>query len=353
MAPLADELDRDERPPLEILEKARDLDLLGLPFPEETGGGGLGTYEQCLLLEEIGAACLATALTMAAHVACGRAIQIGGSEEQRQRLLSPLAKGDSIGGYAPAETGSTPLSAQGGGSGSIEVSGRHEFLVNGQIADLHVLFANEPGEDRQLAFVLKKGSSGTHIGPPQKKMGIRGADTRQIVLDQATVRPEGVLAGGAELSTDVTGFLEVMVGAMCLGLARAAYEASLQFAKTREQFGGPIARKGAVQAMIANMLIDIEALRTVVYGAAREFDRGRHREWLPGVCKVMGSEVAGRVANRAVQLHGGSGYVRDFPIERLYRDARVARLFPASNDMVRRRIARAALRNGGAAASQE
>ncbi|MFQ5945167.1 MAG: acyl-CoA dehydrogenase family protein [Anaerolineae bacterium] len=351
VAPLADELDREERPPLEALDAARDLELLGLPFSEEVGGGGLGAFDQCLLLEEVGAACLATALTLAAHWACGVALERAASAEQKQRLLSPLAKGDSIGGYATPETGGSTLAAQGEGSDLIQVSGRHEFLVNGGIADLLVLFADDGGGDGRIAFVLRKASPGARIGPPQKKMGIRGADTREIVLEKVAVPPEGVLAGGDELALEVSRFLGVMVGAMCLGLAKAAYEASRQFAQTREQFGGPIARKGAVQAMIADMLVEIESLRALVYKAARELDSGDTRGRLPAVCKVMGSEVAGRVANRAVQLHGGSGYVRDFPIERLYRDARVARLFPASNELVRRGIALAALENGGYAAS--
>lgn len=353
MGPLADQLDRDERPPLQALETARELDLLGLPFSPEWGGGGLGAFEQCQLMEEVGGACLATALTMAAHLACGQAIQSGGTEEQKQRFLYPLAKGNKIGGYAPPASGELALTAREEGGADLEVSGRNHFVINGEIADLVVLFApGGQGEDSSTAFLLEKGSSGVWIGPPQKKMGVRGLDTRELVLEAVPVRAEQVLAGGDALTREVTGILELMLAGMCLGLAGAAYEASLEFATTREQFGGPIARKGAVQAMIADMLVEIEGLRSLVYRAAREGDGSGDGMRLAAISKVMGAEVAGRVANRAVQLHGGSGYVRDFPIERMYRDARVARLFPVRNESVRRALALEALEARGTRPSQ-
>ena len=358
--PLADTIDRQDRTPVETLKKMAEMELLGLPFPSEYGGSGVGALGHCLLLEELGKVCLATATIVSVHVGvAANSIYLGGMEEQKKRYLIPLAKGEKIGAFCLTEpqVGSDAASIQ---TRAVKSDGRYllrgtkQWITSGEIAETFVVFAQadpEAGARGITAFIVEKGTPGLKVGRRDKKMGIRGCATNQIFFDDCPVPEENILGGeegkGLSIALRTLEFGRLGIAAISLGAAEGALEASIEFAKTREQFGGPIAQKQAIQWMIADMATEIEAARGLVYRAAWLADKSQpfHRE--AAMSKLYASEVAHRAANKAVQLHGGAGYVRDLPIERIYRDVRITRIYEGTNEIQRFIIASDIFRKEG------
>ncbi|MFQ6015137.1 MAG: acyl-CoA dehydrogenase family protein [Anaerolineae bacterium] len=346
VAPLADRLDREERPPTETLAKAAEMELLGLPFPPQYGGAGLDTLSYCFLMEELGKVCLSTAATIGFHTAAGcMALYLGGNEEQKERFLTPAAKGEKIVAFALSEPDSgadmtsVRTTAMGEGDQYI-LAGAKGWVINGDMADLFVVFARTgDGEepDGLSAFVVEKGLPGLEVGPPLKTMGVRGLSKGNVYLDECQVPKDCLLGGkeGAALETvrKTFDFSRLSMAATCLGVAQSALEAAVEFASTRVQFGAPIAHKGAIQAYVAEMATEVEALRHFVYYTAWTVDQGKPYSRLAAMCKLQASEAASRVVNKAVQIHGGSGYVKDYPMERVYRDTRITRIMPGLNEL--------------------
>jgi butyryl-CoA dehydrogenase len=359
VAPLADKIDREERMPLETLRKAAEMELLGVPFPAEFGGAGLDTLSYLLLIEEIGKECMSTAAIISVHTAmASMTIFQSGTDAQRQRFLSPLCRGESIGAFSLTEpaAGSDVAGLQTTAlrdGDSYVLNGEKRWTFNADIAGTFVVFARTPhpvGDGRGVrglrdisAFIVERDTPGLGIGPRDRKMGLRGASTNPVFLDDCRV-PAANLLGEQEgqgwpAANRALEYSRIGLGALCLGVAEGALARSIQFAVTREQFGGPIALKGAIQSYLADMATEVEAIRCLVYRAAAAVDAGEDYSRLSAMCKLYASEAASRVVNKAVQVHGGSGYVKDYPIERIYRDIRAARLVEGTNEIQRYLIA--------------
>lgn len=363
VAPIAEEIDRDERVPWETIKKAAKLGLMGMPFPRKYGGAGAGEIGYCILMEEINKVCGSTATVIGAHTGIGAmAIYLDGTEEQKKKYLTPLASGEKIAAFALTEpnAGSDAASIQ---TRAIRdgdyfiLNGSKLWITNGDIADIiSVMAVTDPALGARggvTAFIVEKEFPGFIIGTREEKMGIRGSSTAELFFEDCRVPKENVLGQfGAGFLT----FMKALdigrlsLGAGCLGASDAALEMSMDFAKNRYQFGAPIAYKQAIQWMIADMATEIEALRSLVYRTAWMVDSGqitREFSTLAAICKLYGSEVLGRCVDKAVQIHGGMGYMKKYPIERMYRDARITRIFEGTSEIQRDVIARNLFRRIG------
>lgn len=352
VGPHAQQVDREGRFPMEIVRQMGELGMLGIPFPEEYGGAGAGMLGHSLLMEELGAACTSTAVVVGAHVAIGAmAIYLDGTESQKDQYLRPLAAGRKLAAFALTEpeagsdASAIQTTAQRDGS-HYRLNGRKIYITNGDVAEVIVVFAvTDPALGARggvTAFIVEPSFPGFSVVRDFDKMGIRGASAAELEFCDCRVPKQNVLGQvGA-------GFLTAMktldrgrlsVGAGCLGGAAAAVEASIQHARNRHQFGGPIAQKQAVQWMIADAATRVEAARWMTYHAAWLCDQGQPFAREAAMCKLYASEVLNDCVDKAVQLHGGLGYVKDHYIERMYRDARIAPIFEGTNEVQRMVIA--------------
>jgi alkylation response protein AidB-like acyl-CoA dehydrogenase len=355
--PLAKVIDREHRVPHETIKEAAKLGLLGVPFPQKYGGMGGGEMGYCILMEELGKVCSSTAAIIGAHIGIGAmAIYLDGTEEQKQKYLVPLAQGTLIAAFAltEAEAGSDAAAVKATAvrdGDQFVINGTKQFITNGDIADiLTVLAMTDPSlgiYGGLTALIVETDTPGFSIGSLENKMGIRGSSTAECVFEDVRVPKENVLGQfGA-------GFLTMMrtldigrasLGAATLGGAQAAMEASIRWAKAREQFGVPIATKQAVHFTIADMATEIEALRSLVYRTAWMIDTGQPHIMEAAACKLFGSEVAHRCLDRALQIHGALGYSRDHWIELGWRDQRITEIFEGTNEIQRLVIAHSLFR---------
>ncbi len=360
VAPIAAEIDREGRVPFETLKKLAQIGLLGVCFPQKYGGMGAGETGYCILMEELGRICTSTATNVGAHIGIGAmSIYLDGTEEQKQKYLMPLARGAKIGAFVltEADAGSDAAAirtrAVRDGNEWI-INGTKTFNTNGSFAEIvTVMTVTDPtlgAHGGMTAFIVEAGTPGFKVGTHENKMGIRGSSTAELVFEDVRVPHENVLGKVGE------GFISFMktldmgrltLGAACLGGAEAALEASIHWAKTRKQFGAPLAHKQSVQWMIADMATEIEALRSLVYRVAWMVDTGQPFTQLAAMCKMYGSEVASRAIDTALQIHGGLGYSRDYPVERNFRDARIAEIFEGTNEIQRIVIASNIFRQHG------
>jgi alkylation response protein AidB-like acyl-CoA dehydrogenase len=352
--PIAQLIDQEERIPTELIQKMKDLGLLGAAFPQEYGGGGFGEVGYCLMQEEIGRGCLSTATFIGSHESIGaNAIYLGGSEELKRKYLVPLAEGKLIGAFALTEVlaGSDSFNlrtkAHRDGDDWV-INGEKMWITNGGIADVVSTFART--ERGITGFVVETTMPGYTAGPPEKKMGIRGSVTTPITFDNVRVPKENMIG------EDGRGFLVAMktldagrlgLGAACLGACKELLELSAKYAKERKQFGVPIAQFEAIQFMLAEMAIQIYAMESIVYRTAEDYEAGKQISRQSASVKFFCSEAIDKVADMAVQIHGGMGYSRELPIERFYRDARINRIFEGTNEIQKLVIARDVLKKGG------
>ncbi|HEY67460.1 MAG: acyl-CoA dehydrogenase [Chloroflexi bacterium] len=360
VAPLAMEIDREGRVPFETLRKLAKIGLLGVCFPQEYGGMGAGETGYCILMEELGRVCTSTATNVGAHIGIGAmAIYLDGTEEQKRKYLTPLARGEKIAAFvlteANAGSDAAAIRTRAVREGdSWILDGTKTFNTNGSFADIvTVLAVTDPALGARggiTAFIVESDTPGFKVGTHENKMGIRGSSTAELIFEEVRVPHENVLGKVGE------GFVSFMktldmgrltLGAACLGGAQAALEAAIYWAKTRKQFGVELAHKQSVQWMIANMATEIEALRSLIYRAAWLVDTGRPFTQLAAMCKLYGSEVASRAIDMALQIHGGLGYTRDYPVERAFRDARIAEIFEGTNEIQRIVIASRIFREHG------
>ncbi len=360
VAPLAMEIDREGRVPFETLKKLGEIGLMGVCFPQEYGGMGAGETGYCILMEELGRVCTSTATNVGAHIGIGAmSIYLDGTEEQKRKYLVPLARGEKIGAFVLTESDAGSDAAairtravREGDSWIID--GTKTFNTNGSFADIvTVLAVTDPALGARggiTAFIVEAGMPGFTVGHHEDKMGIRGSSTAELIFEEVRVPQENVLGKVGE------GFVSFMktldmgrltLGAACLGGAQAALEWSVRWAKTRQQFGVPLAHKQSVQWMIANMTTEVEALRSLVYRVAWMVDTKQPFTQLAAMCKLYGSEVASRAIDTALQIHGGLGLSRDYPIERAFRDARIAEIFEGTNEIQRIVIASNIFRQHG------
>jgi alkylation response protein AidB-like acyl-CoA dehydrogenase len=352
--PLARQIDEEEKVPRELIKKLGELGFMGAVFPTEYGGGGFGEVGYCLLQEEVGRGCLSTSTFLGAHQSIGaNAIYIGGSEYLKKKYLTPLAEGKMIGAFALTETlaGSDSFNlrtkAHFDGNEWI-LNGEKLWITNGSIADVVSTFART---DKGITgFVVETKSPGFHAGPPEKKMGIRGSVTSAISFDNVRVPKENVIGD------DGRGFLVAMktldagrlgLGSACVGASKELLELSTKYAKERKQFDVTISQFEAIQFMLAEMATLIYAMESIVYRTAAAYDEGKSVSRQSATVKLFCSEGLIKVADRAVQVHGGMGYSRELPIERFYRDARINPIFEGTNEIQKIVIARDIVKRNG------
>jgi len=352
--PIAAKIDSDERIPKELIDKLAEIGVLGVSIPEEYGGSGFGEVGYCLTQEEIARGCMSTATFIGAHQSIGtNAIYLGGSEELKQKYVVPLAKGEKIGAFclteAQAGSDSFNIKTRAHLDGDCWViNGDKLWITNGGIADIVSVFART--EKGISAFVVETSMPGFTAGPPEKKMGIKGSMTNAITFDNVRV-PKANLIG-----QEGRGFLIAMktldagrlgLGAACLGAAKELLELSTKYAKEREQFDTSISNFQAVQFMLAEMAILIYNMESIVYRTAVDYDQKKNISRQSAIVKYFCSESLDKIADFAVQVHGGMGYSRELPIERFYRDSRINRIFEGTNEIQKGIIARDVLKKNG------
>jgi butyryl-CoA dehydrogenase len=360
IAPIARKIDEVEEIPRELIDKMARLGLLGAPFPQKYGGMGAGVTGYCILMEEIDRVCGSTVTFLGTHIGIGAmAIHVDGNEEQKEKYLTPLARGEKIAAFGLTESGAgsdaaaIQTRAERDGDDYI-LNGTKIFTSNGGIADIFsVLAVTDPSLGARggiTAFILGKDFPGFSIGTLEDKMGIRGSSTAELIFEDCRVPKENVIG---EVGLGFVTFMKTLdinrlgLGAGCLGGAQAALDASVKWAKTRHLFGKPIAHRQSIQFMIADMAIEIEALRSLIYRTAWLVDTGQPYIREGAICKVYSSEVLHRCVDKAVQIHGGMGYMRDYYIERMYRDARITEIFEGTSEIQRYVIASNIFRQEG------
>ncbi|MEK6755677.1 MAG: acyl-CoA dehydrogenase family protein [Bacteroidota bacterium] len=352
--PLARRIDEEERIPPELIQKIKDLGILGAVFPQEYGGGGVGEVGYCIIQEEVGRGCLSTATFIGAHQSIGaNAIYIGGSEYLKKKYLVPLADGRFIGAFALTETlaGSDSFNlrtrAHRDGDEWV-INGDKLWITNGSLADVISVFART--EKGISGFVVETNLPGFSAGPPEKKMGIRGSVTSPITFDNVRVPKENIIG------EDGRGFIVAMktldagrlgLGAACTGAAKEMLELSTKYAKERKQFDVTISQFEAIQFMLAEMATLIYAMESIVYRAAAAYDAGKSISRQSATVKLFCSESLDKIVDYAVQIHGGMGYSRELPIERYYRDSRINRIFEGTSEIQKIVIARDVIKKNG------
>ncbi len=362
--PLAAHTDETGEFPWGPLRTMAGLGLLGLNVPESYGGAGADHVSAAILVEEIGRGCGSTGLIVAAHLglACGPLNKFG-SEAQKQRFLVPLASGQaSRGGVAPS-IGCLGLTEPGAGSdlaGGVRtlaekrgdawvINGSKMWLTNGAEARTAILLCrtDKAGGSRSLSqIIVPTDTPGLSFGKPERKMGLNGSHTYAVSIENVTVPLENVLGRegyGLHQTLEALDGGRVAIGALSVGLAQAAYEAAVAYAKERKTFGKAIAEHQAIQEKIANMATTIEAARWLVYRAAWLRDQGQPFTLLAAQAKLFATEIAEKVCYDAIQIHGGYGYSREYPVERIYRDNRLMAIGEGTSEIQRMVIARAVL----------
>ena len=350
IAPVAEELDREHRFPYEIVSELAGLGLMGIPIPEEHGGAGGDTLSYAIAIEELTRVDSSVAITVAAHTSLGTMpILLYGSEEQKAEWLPDLAAGRKLAAFgltepgAGSDAGATRTHAE-LRDGSWVVNGAKIFITNaGTDLSACVTITARTGEDEISNLIVPNGTPGYEISAPMRKMGWRASDTRELSFRDCEV-PEGNLLGprGAGFKQ----FLEILdggrisVAAMGLGLAQGAYELARSYAREREQFGKPVATFQAIQFALADMATEIEAGRGLVYKAAWLKDQDRPFAQEAAMAKLYTGELSKRVADKALQIHGGYGFMDEYAISRLYRDQKVLEIGEGTNEVQRMVIAR-------------
>jgi alkylation response protein AidB-like acyl-CoA dehydrogenase len=350
IAPVAEELDREHRFPYDIVAELAELGLMGIPVPEEYGGAGGDTVSYAIAIEELTRVDSSVAITVAAHTSLGTMpFLLYGTEEQKREWLPDLASGKRLAAFgltepgAGSDAGATRTRAE-LRDGTWVVNGSKIFITNaGTDISACVTITARTGDDEISNIVIPNGTPGYEISAPMRKMGWRASDTRELSFRDCAV-PEGNLLG--ERGAGLRQFLEILdggrisVAAMGLGLAQGAYDLALGYAREREQFGKPIASFQAIQFALADMATEIEAARGLVYRAAWLKDEGRPFALEAAMAKLYTGELSKRVADRALQIHGGYGFTDEYAISRLYRDQKVLEIGEGTNEVQRMVIAR-------------
>lgn len=351
LEPIASKLDELGKPPVEQFRKLGELGFLGLMVPPEYGGNKVDTVSFALVVEELSRVCASTGIMLAIHnsLVC-QPIALFGTEEQKRRYLPDLASGKAIGAFAltEPEAGSDAASIRTRAvkDGDYYVlSGFKHFITNGTIADVVIVFATVDPSLRHkgiTAFIVEKGMPGFRVGREDNKMGIRAASTSELIFEECRVPASNRLGQegeGFKIALMMLDSGRIGVAAQAVGIARRAYEEALKFAKVRQQFGQPIAQFQAIQWMLADMATRIEAARLLTIKAALKKDAGERYTKEAAMAKLFASETAVWVTSKAVQIHGGYGYMKEYVVERLYRDAKITEIYEGTSEIQRLVIA--------------
>jgi len=350
--PVRAELDEKEEFPWEILKVCAEAGLFGVAIPEEYGGSGGGVFENCLVVEELSRACIGVSVSYAASGLGAYPILLFGTEEQKRRYLPQIASGERLAAFAATEAGAgsdvAAMQTQAVRDGKgYRLNGTKQWITNGGEAHIYVVFAvtdKRRGPRGISGFIVEKDTPGFSFGKKEKKMGIRASATRELIFEDCWV-PEENLLGGRE-GIGLIAILRTFdmtrpgIGAQAVGLAQGAFEVALQYARQRVQFGQKIISFQAVQHMLADMATQIEAARALVYSVARYIDsRPRDFSKEAAMAKLFPSDIAMKVTEDAVQILGGYGYMRDFPVEKMMRDAKILQIYEGTNQIQRNNIA--------------
>lgn len=357
LKPHVSEWDESQHFPVELRPKFAELGIMGVLFPEEYGGANLGYVEYSTIIEEIARVDPSIALSIAAHNSlAGGHIFIAASDEQKQKYLTPLARGDHFGAWGLTEpsSGSDASSMRTVAvrkNGGWVINGSKNFITNATFAGTTVALAitdRTAGTHGISAFIVEQGTRGFSIAKKENKLGMRASDTAALVFDDCFV-PESNLIG-----EEGQGFIQAMkvldggrisIAALAVGIAQGAYEAALKYAKERQQFGRPIAEFQAIQFKLADMATEIEAARLLTYRAAETKNQSKNTTKESSMAKLYASEVAVRAAEESVQIHGGYGYIKDYPAEKFWRDSKLCTIGEGTSEVQRVVIARQLLRS--------
>lgn len=359
LRPIAAQIDQQKKIPDGVLNQLRELGFLGIPFPEEYGGGGMGELGLCVFMEEITRGCFSTAVVCGAHTSIGAAgIHLYGTDAQKKRWLCDLSEGRKLAAYALTEANSGSDAAAMSTTAVQEgdewvLNGSKIWITNGDIADLIVTFAVTDRDKRTrggiTAFVVETDRPGFSVGKREEKMGQCGSSTVEITFEDYRLPADNVLGSvgeGFKIAMGVLDHGRLTLGANCLGAAKEALDLSIRYAGERQAFGGPIAKLQAIQHMLADMATDIFTMESIVYRSAWMCDQGMPFGRQSAMVKLFCSEALDRVVDKAVQIHGGYGYSKEYAVERMYRDARVNRLYEGTSEIQRLVIARDLIKKG-------
>lgn len=365
VAPRADEIDRTDAFPSDLVRQAAELDLLGIVVPEEYGGPGLDHICFALFVEEIAAVSGTLAVILDVHTSVGtEPILHFGTEEQKRRFLPRLARGELLGAFAltEPEAGSDAASLR---TTAVRKNGRHDtsqsfyllngtktFITNVGVADLYIVMArtsDAPGSRGISAFLVEKGTPGLRFGEPMHKLGLRGSPTGELVLEDVCVPADNRLAAegeGFRVAMKALDSGRIGISAQAVGLARGALDLAVEYANERRQFGQAISQFEGIQFMLADMATAVDAARLMTLQAAHACAAGGRFTRLASMAKLMSTDTAMRVTTDAVQVFGGYGYIKEFPVERFMRDAKATQIYEGTNQIQRIVIARELLKNG-------
>jgi acyl-CoA dehydrogenase len=358
LEPISQKVEEEERIPEEIVQKMRDLGLFGMSIPEEYGGLGLNTLGECVISEEFGKTNVCFRSRFGTNNGIGsQGILIDGTETQKRKYLPPMASGEWTAAFALTEphAGSDAANIQTKAEKKGDrylLNGLKHFITNGDIADVVTVMAvtdKSKGPKGVTAFIVEKTFPGFSVGKIDRKMGIHGNNTAELVFEDCPVPAENVIGGeegkGFATAMKVLEKGRITISAIAVGMAQYCLEASTAYAKQRVQFGKPIAANQAIQWMLADMAVGIYAGRQMVYHAAWLRDQKQRVIQQAAMVKLFCTEMAGRAADAALQIHGGMGYMKESPIERIYRDIRLFRIFEGTSEIQRMVIAREILKD--------
>ncbi|MGO9163846.1 MAG: acyl-CoA dehydrogenase [Streptosporangiaceae bacterium] len=356
VAPIAAEIDREHRFPEELLPKLAGQGLMGIPYPEEVGGGGADFLSYMIALEELGRVCASTVVIVTAHTTLATwPIWKFGSPAQKDKFLFDMAAGRRLGAFALTEPAAGTDAAAGTCTAVRDgdeyvLNGSKIFISNAPYAEIYIVFAKtnpDIGTKGISAFIVERDTPGFSVGEREHKLGIRASSTPPLYFSNVRV-PAGQLLGkegeGFKIAMQTLDGGRIGIAAQALGIAQGALDAAVAYAKERVQFGKPIGNLQAIQWMIADMATEVDAARLLVYRAAWNEDHGLPYSTEGAMAKLFASETASRVAGKAIQVHGGYGYTESYPVERSYRDAKITEIYEGTSEVQRMVIARSALR---------
>ncbi|MGP4080392.1 acyl-CoA dehydrogenase family protein [Pseudalkalibacillus sp. R45] len=352
VAPGAEQRDKEKRFPVEIFKKLGDLGMMGLPFPEEYGGGGADTVSFAIVVEELSRACGSAGITYSAHISLGGApLHMFGTEEQKKKYLTPICTGESLGAFgltepnAGSDAGGTETTAVQEGDEWV-INGSKCFITNASYAKNLALTAitDRKDEEKEItAFIASTESPGFKVIDNYEKLGLNSSNTTELIMEDIRVPEENMLGqrgnGFRQFLMTLDGG-RIGIGAMGVGIAQAAYEKALAYAQERKQFGKTLSKFQATQFKLADMAMKIELARTMVYKAAWLKDQGRKFAKEASMAKLYASEICMEVCTQAIQIHGGYGYMKDYHVERFYRDGRLLEIGEGTSEVQRMVIAR-------------
>jgi butyryl-CoA dehydrogenase len=343
--PLAQEIDEEERFPLETVEKLSKYGFMGIPFPKEYGGQGCDYLTYAMAVEELSKVCGTTGVIVSAHTSlCGGPLYEFGTEEQKKKYLTKVASGEWVGAFGLTEPGAGTDAAGQQTKAVLDgdnyvLNGSKIFITNGSYADCYIIFAmtdKSQGTRGISAFIVEKGFPGFSIGKKELKMGIRGSATCELVFEDCIVPKENLLGKegqGFKIAMKTLDSGRIGIAAQALGIAQGAIDQTVKYVKERKQFGRAIAKFQNTQFQLADMQTKVDAARLLVYRAAAVKDAGQAYGVEASMAKLFAAEVAMEVTTKAVQLHGGYGYTRDYPVERMMRDAKITEIYEGTSEV--------------------